>query len=793
MFKNYLKIAWRNFTRNKFYSVINVLGLSIGLFSLILIMLFVTDELSYDNFHEKSDQIYFVGRESQFGKNVSKNLSTPYPVGPSMNEEIPEVEHYLVTMWPGSGKVSRPDEDPVTEDNIMMSTEDFFEVFSFPLVAGNPETVLDDPSSVVLTQEMADKYFPDENPIGKTIRIQRYDDKEYTITGIAKNMENNSYVSFDFITSILGTSSVESNRDSWGASMFHTYVQLQDKANWKDVEGKVASIVEKNIDTEKKTRFFPVAMSDLYLSELVTADGFKGSMKYIYIFSAIGIFILLLACINYMNLATARAARRSIEVGIRKAVGAQKKQLLMQFMTEAVILTIAAFFVALFLSELFLPFFNDFLDKNLSMNLLTNYPYILSLFGISVVIGIISGVYPAFFLSRFRPAGVLKGTPNSSLTGSKLRKTLVVTQFAVTTVLIICTLVAFNQLGYVLQKDLGFEKDQVMYIQAYQLQDDLEPFKRATLQQSGVINASAASGIPSQFQMRVSQPFDPKNPENEFSVHLLRADTDYKDVLGLELVAGRYFDENRSTDRDTARVINEAMVQELEWGAPEEAIGRKLNDGSEVIGVVKDFHFESLHNKITPVYIKMKPSDAGWYNTYNLLAVRFNPEQTSSVIDHLQAEWDKQVPGEAMTYHFLDDKFAQLYDTDRKLSQAFSVFAGIAIFIACIGLLGLAAFSAQRRTKEIGIRKVLGATITNIVGLLSKDFLKLVALGFVIAVPIAWYAMNQWLADFAYKIEIGPAIFFLAGGLALLISLATVSWQSIRAALANPVDSLRSE
>jgi len=793
MLKNYFKIAWRNFLRNKSYSLINVLGLSIGLAFLILISLFVTDELSYDQFHENSEQIHFVGRESQFGKNISKGLSTPYPVGPSMKEEIPEVEHYLVTMWPGAGDVGLDGENLNQEDRIMMSTEDFFLVFSFLLKVGDPETVLSNPESVVLTEEMARKYFGDDNPVGKSIIIQRYDNKEYTITGIAENMQHNSYVNFDFVTTIQNDSSVESNRESWGSSMFNTYVKLQEGTQWSQIESKIAELVDKNIGEDSNTTFFSIPLTDLYLSELVSADGFKGSMKYVYIFSAIAFFILILACINYMNLATARATQRSQEVGVRKVVGADKSQLILQFISEAVVVTLAAFILGLLIAEISLPFFNNFVEKELSLSFSGNWPFISSLFFISIIIGILSGSYPAFFLSRFKPALVLKGESYKGLSGIGLRKTLVVIQFTISTVLIIGTLIAFNQLKFIMEKDLGFHDDQVMYVPAYQIQDQVEVFKERALNYTSVLDASATTDIPGQFRYRISQPFDPQNPENEFSVHLVRSDAHYKDVLGFELAAGRYFDEDRPTDRDNARVINEAMVRELGWKSVDGAIGRKLNDGSEVIGVVKDFHFQSLHNKIGPVYIRMKPTEAGRHENYTLLALRFNPEQVSEVISRLQEVWDTFETGDPLTYYFLDEKFAEQYATDQKLSRAFSAFSGIAIFIACLGLFGLAAFSAERRTKEIGIRKVLGASVANIVNLLSKDFVKLVILGFVIAIPIAWYAMNQWLADFAYRIEIGPGIFALAGGAALAIALLTVSWQSIKAAAANPVDSLRSE
>jgi len=494
-----------------------------------------------------------------------------------------------------------------------------------------------------------------------------------------------------------------------------------------------------------------------------------------------------------MNLATARGMQRSREVGVRKVVGAGKTQLIFQFIGEAVLVSVFAFFVGLFLAEIFLPFFNDFVGKELILSLTETGSLLSLLFLISIGVGVLSGSYPAFFLSRFKPSTVLKTTSPQSIKGGGFRKILVTLQFVVSTALIICTLIAFNQLQFVLEKDLGFEDEQVMYIPAYQISGNLETFKEVVLSHSAVLSASANTAVPGRYGMLDGMAFDPNHPENEFFAYNVRADADYDNVLNLEIVAGRFFEEDRMTDRNKARVINEAMVEKLGWGSPISAVDRMLSDSSIVIGVVKDFHHASLHKEIDPVYFQMKPNESTRYNSYSMLAVKFNPEQVESLISYLQGEWKNLWPEDPLVYHFLDEKFAEQYATDQKLSRAFSAFAIIAIFIACLGLFGLAAFSAEKRTKEIGIRKVLGASLADIVALLSKDFIKLVILGFLIAIPIAWYAMNQWLADFAYRIEIGPGIFALAGVAALVIALLTVSWQSIKAAVANPVNSLRSE
>lgn len=402
MLKNYFIIVWRKFRRNKIYSIINVLGLSIGLGSLILISLFVSDELSYDQFHENSDQIYFVGRESSYGGNPSKGISTPYPLGPAMEYEIPEIEHAIITLYKGSGKVSINGEDYTKENRIMHVSEDFFKMFSFPLKIGDPEAVLSNKKSVVITEEIAEKYFGKENPIGKTLYINQYEEGEYIISGIAENMEENSYVSFDILPSIKNISFTESNQDSWGSSTFNTYVQLQHGKTWEDIEPKLSGLVNKNLGKESTISFFPIPLTKLYLSGYTSNNGFKGNIKYIYFFSAIALFILILACINYMNLATARAMQRSKEVGIRKVVGAKKSQLIFQFIGEAILISVFAFIVGLIFAEFALPFFNDFLDKELVLDLNKTSSLLALLFLISIGVGILSGSYPALFCIKIR-------------------------------------------------------------------------------------------------------------------------------------------------------------------------------------------------------------------------------------------------------------------------------------------------------------------------------------------------------------------------------------------------------
>ncbi len=792
MLSNYLKIAWRNFLRNKSFSFINILGLSLGLACLILISLFVKEELSYDKFHEESEKIHYMGLESHYGESSNKGLSTPRPLGISMEEEIPEVEHHITTLWPGNGQISIDGEEFFENTRVLMSSEQFFEIFSFPLITGDPATVLDEPKSAVITKSIADTYFPNEDPIGKTIYVKYYGDNEFVIAGIADDIVENSYVRFDIIASIKSNTSYINLEEAWGASMFNTYVKLYPEADWEQVQPKLEAVVSKYLGEESSSSFFSIPLTDLYFSEFVSSTGFKGDMKYIYIFSAIGIFVLLLAFINYMNLSTSQSTMRSLEVGVRKVVGAEKQQLIAQFLCEAIIITVLSFLSSLIIVELALPYFNSLLDHNLVLNLSEDFQFIALLFLISVIIGICSAAYPAFFLSRFNPSQALKGSIKNLNSKVSFRRALVVAQFTVSTVLIISTIVAFTQLRFLLDKDLGFKGEQVLFINAYQISDQIEVFNHNILQHSSVITASATTSVPGHVGLRVGMNFDPSQPDLNLQVSVIRSDENYDDVLGLRMKAGRFFDENFPSDVQKARVINGAMVKALGWTSPEAAIGKFFVDSSQVIGVVEDFNFKSLHSEIGPLMLQMgNPSSR--YENYSQVAVKFNPQEIQSLITYLQEEWKQLSPNTPLDYHFLDDRFAELYETDRKLSYAFMTFAGVAIFIACMGLFGLVTYSTQRRTKEIGIRKVLGASLRDLQVLLSKEYLLLVAVGFMLSIPIAWYAMSQWLSEFAYRIDINAWVFLLAGLASISIALITVIFNSTKAALADPVNSLKSE
>lgn len=793
MFKNYITITLRNFYKNKTYTLLNIAGLSVGLCCVILISLFITDELSYDRFHKNHERIHVVGRTYEAGSGERKTLSNPYPMGPTMVEEIPEVETYVAITYPYRGKISRDGNRFTYEERLIAATSEFFEMFHFPLIYGDPTTALAGPGTAVISRELANKYYPGENPMGKRLIIDRLDRAEYVITGVAEDPPSNSYLTFDVVFSVEGLSSTSYNRDSWRTSMYQMYVKLRPGADAQALSPLLEEMLRTHREGASTDRFQLMPIADLYLSDMVASRGFTGSYGYMYLFSAVVLFILVLACVNYMNLATARAVRRSLEVGVRKVMGAGRGDLMRQFLGESVLLAVGSFGLALFLAELALPWFNAFFEKDLAISFVLQPGLFGGLLLLVLFVGILSGSYPAFYLSRLKPSGILKNQ-NVTPGGVSLRKGLVVFQFAVTSAIIICTLVVLNQLQFIQQKDLGFEKDEVLYVllENESVVRQTDSFRQRLESHSAVQNISHATGIPGRFGFSRVVAYNPLNPEHEFRAYEITADRRFDEVLGLQLLEGRFLDETQASSVDHPIVVNEAMVREMGWVAPQEALGKSLTDDRTVVGVISDFNFQSLKENVSPVIIESERGADSPFAGNDMLVIRFNPERLGELVTYMETAWHELTP-EPLPLHFLNDELASQYTTERKLGGAFSLFAAISIVIACMGLFGLAAFTAERRNKEIGVRKVLGATVSQIVALLSRDFLKQVALGFLIAVPVSWYLMNGWLTDFAYRIEIGAGLLLVSGGLALAVAVLTVIWQAVRAATVNPVESLRSE
>lgn len=798
MLKHYFKISIRNLVRNKANTLINIIGLTVALACCILIALYTREELSYDQFHKKADRIVSLGVEHQ---HFGTMLSTPYPLSTALENEIPQVEKATRLKSAGAINLSVNDRDYIGNHNGRYAEADFFDVFSFELLYGNKDQVLEGPDKIVLTRRTSERLFGEVNSVGKTVYWMQQDTtRTLQVSGIVANPPQNSSIMFDALISFITYPDRYRQPDSWRAFSFSTYALLNSAEALSELPRQLETIVEKHFgnSTAQEARFVALPITSLHLSELSSDSGFTGNIKYLYLFGSVAIFILLIACVNYVNLSTARVSLRSKEVGVRKTAGAGRAQLALQFLSESVLLSLGAYVLALLFVEVATPYFNQLFGTHLSSSPDGSF---LAWLGLGAVgIGLLAGIYPALYLSGFSPSSILRNNLPSGRSGVLLRKGLVVGQFGIALVLIMGSVVIYKQLQFVQTKDLGFDGEQVVVVELpnQQLWQMRNSIRDNVASHAGVIGATIANGAPGAFNIRLSHSPETFSPENQteleegISVAPAVVDYDFIDVLDIELLAGRNFSRDFTSDLERAFVLNKKMAELLGW-SPDEAVGKKFTFGNEgeVIGVVENFHISSLHRDVEPVALQIHESSS-WSNTGMLLA-RLDPDNIPGTMDFLEEELAKYAPNHAFSYQFLDDKFDAMYRTERRLGQVVGLFTFIAIFVACLGLYGLAAFAAERRIKEIGIRKVLGATVVNIVSLLNKDFLKLVIIGFTIAIPIAWYTMNSWLQDFAYRIEIGAGIFLMAGGSAVFIALATVSWQSIRAALANPVESLKNE
>ncbi|MGH7493576.1 MAG: ABC transporter permease [bacterium] len=798
MLKNYLKIALRNLRKHKGYTFINVIGLAIGMVCCLLILLYVQYELSYDRYNEKVGQIYRLCERFvplQEGGSDFVEVATPAAWRAALLADFPEILH-LVRIYPAPGQrlISYKDKR-FYESQVAWADASLFEVFTLPLVSGDPKTALVEPDAVVISDATARRYFGDEDAQGKTLAIEGTD---YRVTGVMRDMPANSHFQFDMFASISSLGALDA-REHWIYHVFYTCLLLPSGYNPDDLEKKLPGFIEKHLGPELTTqqgsdlRPFLQPLADAHLRSVhFNADiAPQGDIRYIYIFSTIALFILFIACINFMNLATARAANRAKEVGLRKVLGAQRTQLIRQFLGESVLLSFAALLTAVVLIELLLPLFNRLSGLPLDTVYQRNIPVALGLFGLTLLVGIAAGSYPALFLSGFQPVRMMKGVSSDGAKGEFLRKGLVVFQFVISIVLIIGTSLVYRQLGYIQNKKLGFDKEQVVVIpmQGNTLRERYNVFRNQILREPDVIAVGAASNLPGR-----TVPGNMVLPEGHKprSMRMLFVDHDFPKMLGMEVVAGRNFSKNFPSDEHSAFLLNETAVKEFGWDDP---IGKQfawiLPDSvvksGTVIGVLKDFHIKPLHERIEPLVLFIRPG------RLNYIYARVAPVDVPATLAIIEKHWQAVYPEYPFEYTFLDDDVNRLYQSEQQLAQIFGYFAGLAILIAGLGLFGLAAFTAEQRTREIGVRKVLGASVPGIVALLSKDFLKLALIAFAVASPIAYFAMNRWLQDFAYRIQIGIETFLLAGVLALMIAWLTVSYQSIKAALANPVEALRHE
>lgn len=798
MFKNYLKIALRNIKKHKGYSFINIAGLALGLSCCILILLYIRYELSYDKYHSDSRYIYRVVREYQGEQNWYN--SSEHPLAASLKGDFPEVIK--------ATRVKKNDEVGVVEQNskrfneggIYFVDQDFLEIFTFPLLSGDIHNALKEPFSVILTKEMAEKYFGNEEPLSKTLRIKEwYGERkyDYKIKGVLKNIPENSHFTFDFLISYNTLYTLKrGGRDSvetWSYYEPKTYVKLESHSNPINLEGKFPAFLRKYKGGDSSSeRLHLQPLTDIHLGgnlryELET----NSDMRYIYLFSAIAFFIMLIACLNYINLSVARSAKRAIEVGMRKVVGANKVQLVRQFLGESMVFSILALMISFLLVGLVLPAFGYLIERNLTLSLFQDLDILLVFLGIAVFIGLFSGSYPAFFISSFHPLQIIKGTLRiGSKSSAVFRNSLVVVQFVVSIVLIVCTFVIHNQLSFIRNRNLGFDKEQMVtvYTMDRNLKKNPESLKRELLKNPEILGVSASLDLPTTIRRTSTIEWEEQGEIRKLGLNYTFVDYDYFNVYDIELAKGRKFSEDFSMDKEQAVVINETAARNLGW---EDPVGRRFQtQGREwtVIGVIKDFHFQSLHWEIAPLVFLFHEGRGIDY-----FSIKVRPSNIPSTLGFIEENWIKISPEFPFQYAFLDKRFDKIYKAEQKLGQSFNIFTLVALSIACLGLIGLASFISEQKRKEIGIRKVLGADFQSIIVLLVRDFLKCIAVAAVIAWPIGYFVMEKWLQNFVYRTSIGIEIFILSGLLAFVIALTTVSYQSIKDALANPVESLRYE
>jgi len=801
MIKNYIKIVFRNLVRHKSFSIINILGLSIGMICFILIGLWIIDELSVDRHNINFEQIYRIGTDSKMGEQEGTGIYTAIPLGPALMAEIPEIESSVRLKGNYENLVSY-EETSFLLNEIYYTDAEIFDVFTIPLIKGSNIDLLTKPRTIVINESTANKYFQNEDPIGKTLK---FDNKtEYEIVAVTKDMPINSHWNFQILASFC---SLRSYTDTnWLSNNLITYIKTIECVDNEVLLEKINDLFVLKADPilqqvmgitikewEKTGNYYHLRLtplSQIYLfSPSDDAVGKKGDIRYVYLFSAIGFFILLVACINFMNITTARSAVRAKEIGIRKVLGSSRGHLIRQFLMESIVISIFAMIIALIGSKLLLNQFNDFTGKDLVLKFIGNYSYI-AYFGIAVIIGLISGGYSAIALSSYKVITVLKGNLFQGKQKTGFRNALVLFQFAISILVILCTIISLQQMKFISNKKLGFAKEQLLVIdRAHILDDQIPVFKEEILKSPAIISASAAFSVPGSCSDGSMYNKDNNTPDELHHFFRLCGDYDYLETMGIPLLEGRIFFKDNEAEEHSI-IINEAAVKELGYENP---VGRKLIEpGSDevltIIGVVKDFHYNSLRDEISPIII-FHPSL--WWKEF--MVIRIQPENVAGTLGFIKEKWSDLAGNQPFEYFFMDTYFDNLHQSELRAGQFFTIFAVLAIFIACLGLFGLAAFTTQQKTKEIGVRKVLGASVSNIVINLIRQFTKWVILANIIALPLGYFIMNNWLQNFAYRIDLNPGYFVLSGLITLLIAIMTVSYLTINAANRNPINSLKYE
>ena len=809
MIKNHFKIAWRNMLRHKGFSFLNIAGLALGFTACFLIALFIWDEYQFDKFLPNGDRVYRVYNQHTNNEGT-EDLAVTYPmIATTLKQEFPEVEQTArILMLPDTKNLYEVGEKKIYLDRGSFVDSTFFQVIPLEFKYGNREGALDQPASIVLSEEMSQQLFGDENPVGKEIQMNK---TPLTVKGVFVN-DPKFHLQFNSIMPLALAGIPAERMESWGWQQFYSYAKLKEGADAEALEAKFQPLVEQKSrdfspDSEPSTnKVFLQPLEDIHLhsSNFIYDNAKRGNITYVKALTFIAIFILLIACFNFINLATAKSLQRAKEVGVRKTIGADRKQLIFQFIGETIFLTLISIILSLALTAFLLPWLNEFTGKTISYSVFADPAVLLIFLVLTIIVGILAGLYPALVLSNFKPVKVLKGSAAGDQEPGKipvLRHGLVVLQFSMSVLLIISAIVVFNQVDYLHNKDLGFSKDQIMFfpMRGDQMFENKDAFKNQLEQIPGVSSVSIGYGFPGDAVAGDGIKIYKNGQLVEQPATQLMVDYDYIETLGLEMIAGRKFSEEMGTDKDKAFIINETAVKNLGFETPEKAIGQKMvwnvwnevNPDSikegQVIGVVKDFNYKSLYEKVETTVLQIFP-DAAWK-----VAVKMETAQLQGALGQVENVWNNFSPEYPLEYRFLDENFETMYQAEDKLKTLLGVFTGLAIFVGCLGLFGLAAFSAERRKREIGIRKVLGANVENIVLLLTKDFVKLVLVALLIASPIAWYFMNDWLQDFAYRINIGWYVFAIAGLSAVSIALITVGFHAIKAAIRNPVNNIRTE
>jgi putative ABC transport system permease protein len=817
MLKNYLKIAWRNLMKNKVFSFINIFGLSVGLACCILITLYIFHETGYDKYHKNGDRIYRLGTVFIDQGIEERGGNTSAPLGRMLQQEYPEVEASARTL-----NLFRDDKTlfQVKENNGelksfyetkgFLADSNFFQILSYKFKEGDPKTALQEPNSVVINEEIANKLFGNQSALNKMVRVSSSTngDTSFRITGVFSNPPGPSHLDARFFLSFRGGNMdrfANNNPSLANNNMFYTYLLLKNGSDSKMLEKKFPDFIQRHLGEQlkqmgKQRKYFVTSVPDIYLSGITRNSTAGGSKTTLFILGSIAVLTLLIACINFMNLSTANSAKRASEVGVRKVLGAQKQSLLRQFLGESLVMAGIALVFALIFTALLLPVFEQVSGKTLIISSTQKVTLGGLFILLALLTGLLAGSYPAFYLSSFKPIKVLKGKFSNSLAAVSLRKGLVVFQFVISIVLIVASVVIANQMNYLQQKDLGFQKDQqiIIPLRTSTAKESVQAFKNDIVNNTSISSIGTSMAYPGIFNpqdwlmYRQGQTMD-----NSKQVYINLVDNNFLQTLGVKLVAGRLFSSEFSADTLTSFVINEQAVKEYGFASPQDAVGKWLAadwDGEQnrftIVGVVKDFHFKDLHEKIEPFAFRFyNDADAG----FNYMIAHSRGGNIKQSLSTLENAWKKLNPNEPFEYSFLDQDFQKNYEAESRQASLINYFTIVAIIISCLGLFGLATFTAEQRTKEIGIRKVLGASVYGVVALLSKDFLKLVIIAVIIASPLAWWAMNKWLQNFAYQTSIWWQVFALTTLLAVVIAFATISFRAIRAALSNPVKSLRTE